>query len=146
MAMFILRIASNKWKRHSPIFDMESFFWTLVFVPLYRNWLRGSLSKKDETAFRDLCPKSFARPFSMDANAKLSLMLDIAKERVRKDSCLASYLPLLQPLAEIVGEYYDKALAEGSDGVYGVFQFSEEDMVVDKYVEAVEKFLTVTTS
>ena len=138
MAIYILGpTRKHKWKRHSPIFDMESFFWILMFVPLYQGSKKKVLStRKDKDNYRRLCPKGIRRDISEDADAKVAILAEQSAGPKQPESVLYPMKDLLHPLASLALRYYNLA-----DDNSGSFDPSEEEKVLDEYIAIVEKFL-----
>lgn len=116
----------------SAIFDMESFLWTLVFVPLYQN--RKTLVDWDARWYRALV--SNVQPYQ--SNAKARLLSDLLlKGTVRKNSVLKPYEELLRGMATLARQYYEETVPEEFDS----FDFVQEVDAIEKYILVVETFL-----
>lgn len=135
MAMHKIRVQAKRWIRHSPIFDMESFFWVLVFVPIYQTCNGGSPTQDDSRNLHRMCPSTM---HESDADLKAALVYDILQGGL-EDSCLKGYEDLLLPLAGLVNKYYREARKLAAKGV--VFDPATEDKVVDKYITVVQTYL-----
>ena len=135
-AMYILSTTYRPWKRHSPIFDMESFFWILVFVPLHQGSCRKTLSVEDEDLFELLCPEKARKGSFGDKHAKMSIICHINAGLIYEESLLYPMMGLLKPLAELVSRYYAQGYHNG-----GEYDASDETKAIDEYIEIVETYL-----
>jgi hypothetical protein len=136
MAVFILEYSSC---RNSPVFDMESVFWILVYVPLSRTFaLKPEACEDDRKILELLLPEDTMR-LSTDVNSKKSILYSLQKSWfVDADSCFHRYKELLYVLARKVAAYYGLAIQHRKQKTW--FKEGEEDSVVDEFINETQKF------
>lgn len=142
--MFLLDVEPEEWKRHSPMFDMELFFWVLVFVPLYQGHKNGTFKTKHPTRYRDnktifddLFQRYGGNCHTMRLEKEQFLSTTLGKGMYKMDNvdgCLMPYIELITDLGTQVLKHHDEALRRG------VWSPREEEQAVDKYIEIVEGY------
>ncbi|ODN78819.1 hypothetical protein, variant 1 [Cryptococcus amylolentus CBS 6039] len=91
---------------HSPIFDLESFFWVLIYVPLYCDTQGDTPNTRDVSIFRSLFgsfPASVGNRDSFLARKGSGYIDD-------EECCLAPLENLLTELMDLVDDYYKQSL------------------------------------
>ncbi|WVQ72988.1 hypothetical protein IAR50_002551 [Cryptococcus sp. DSM 104548] len=125
---------------HSPIFDLESFFWVLIYVPLYVASQGGTNGTSEAKTFQDLFG-SF--PNSM-SNRPLLLYGGLTAKILRKGRCLTWFKELLIPIMESITHYRDQSIeAMGNKEGKTMCPWTkpEEDEAVEKFIGIFRKFL-----
>ena len=75
MAQYLLENADTPIP-YSPILDMESFFWVLLYVILLQKKSSEGLTEDENEIWKNLVPSDFAseRAYKNDANGKNSIL------------------------------------------------------------------------
>ena len=121
----------------SAIYDLESFFWTLVFVLLHHN--ADSRNNFDKGIWKDLVLSGGTRDYGTDGRVKDSLLTDFrAVATIKPGSVLFPYRDLIRELAGYAFEYNEKPREE-----MGFEAYSEVDKAsaINKCISAFEKFV-----
>ncbi|TYJ52602.1 hypothetical protein B9479_006810, partial [Cryptococcus floricola] len=92
---------------HSPIFDLESFFWVLVYVPLYYHIQGGTSKTPDASTFSHLF-ESF--PASESKRSIFLVLQGDSENLYNEDCCLSPWMDLLRPLMVFLSEYHRQSL------------------------------------
>ena len=133
---------------HSPIFDMESFFWVLLYTILHRN--KNVLSEKERDIYKGILPERFNGSLYGDVCSKTVIMhrwLEFLIDYNIDAPNLASYEGLIRSLAVLVNKY--SKLAEkrymasrrAKFVTKGEFSREEEETAILEYINAFETFL-----
>lgn len=118
----------------SAIFDLESFFWILLFVPLYQH--RKRLGEWDKDKYLALVPESGHH--QMDSKLKAGLILELEEtDTFPEDSVLLQYEELLVNMANLARRYFRATLQRNFDS----YSLVEEADAIDKYILIVKIFL-----
>lgn len=135
--MFVLEsIKRKKPIVYSPVFDLESFFWVLLFSILYSGY--QSLEGEDLEAYRRLVPKNFSSDYDNDVVKKTVILIDFQNRFFDFDKAqiLCPYESLICQLADLVWKYYVEVARPRSK-----ISSEKEKAAVDEYIEAFEKFI-----
>ena len=129
---------NNLDAKPSPVFDMESCFWTILFVVLLHREhdLQDQWEKRVWTRL-----KPEFRSYAEDFDAKKLIINDFGRDdRIDEDWVLFPIAKLLTNLAKLVSHY------DGISDSKKFVSFSEEDEMeaIDKYIACVEEFLEST--
>ena len=143
IAMFLLKKANaGRQTLHSPVFDMESFFWVLLFAILHPN--RDELSKQERKVYRALVPSKCGDDYFTDVQAKAYALGKLALPSVKTYRALPHLEPykvLIWDLAKLVNYYF--YLPEGEDRPdTPIYTPEEEQEAIYKYIDAFERFLS----
>ena len=118
----------------SAVFDMESFFWTLVYVILHQN-LPLQLDW-DAEIYRSLVPEG--RTYAVDSRVKSSILDDLKNKRaIRTKSVFKPYEELVAPLASLALDFYAMTKDEDFSG----YTLEEETDVINESIKIVGDFL-----
>jgi hypothetical protein len=136
MAMYVLNHMDCP---NSPIFDMESVFWILLYVPLNRSVaFNPEACEDDREMLGSLIPEDTMRLGSV-INSKMHILLSLLRPwLVDADSCLHPYKELLYALSRKVDAYYDLARQHRKKKTW--FGDKEEDRAVAGYIHEIQKF------
>jgi hypothetical protein len=139
MAVYVLE---HLHCRNSSIFDMESVFWILVYVPLNRTVSSNQEpSQSDRDILNCIVPEDTMR-LSTDINGKKSIFRDLQKSFfLLSMSCLYPYKDLLLKLSGKVEAYYDEARVHANSETW--FSNEYEDRVVKEYIDEMQKFFDI---
>ncbi|ODN78075.1 hypothetical protein L198_07994 [Cryptococcus wingfieldii CBS 7118] len=100
---------------HSPIFDLESFFWALVYVPLHSDTQGGTSNTRDASIFRSL----FGSFPASESKRSAFLWSNGASENIYNAQCCLSPLKdLLRRLLDFLRDYHQQSL-EAMNGKEG---------------------------
>ncbi|KAJ3552583.1 hypothetical protein NM688_g4078 [Phlebia brevispora] len=127
------RLLWNPDAQPSAIFDLESFLWVLLYVPLHQK--RKTLSNFDQICYSALVPRN-PRTYADDSLVKKGLMYQLKTDPQPEahESVLLLYWELLKKMAALALDYSAMAAITGYD-------LDTEAAAIDKYIEVVESFL-----
>ena len=143
MAQLLLENA-NKPIPHSPIFDMESFFYVFLYVILSRKKLGEQFSQRENQLWEDLVPSDFAskRAYKNDANGKNRILSDLQGEFTCKqleETCIGPFLPMLKEMGTKISYNYGRAGFYMSRGLSSRFEARDEDDLVAFFISVFQK-------
>jgi hypothetical protein len=125
--------------RKSPVFDMESVFWILVYVLLSRTFALNPEACEDDREMLELLLPEDTMRLSADVSRKSRILLSFQISRpIDADSCLFPYKDLLHALVQKVIAYYGLAIQHRKQKTW--FKEGEEDTVVDEFIDETQKF------
>ena len=137
----LVRTDAQKQTLHSPVFDMESFFWALLFAILHP--IRDELPEVERTIYSGLVPEVCGGDYSNDVRAKqavlLALVLRFTDEALPH---LRPYKVLIQDLAKLVHDYYALAEKRSARSETPLYTLEEEEEAISRYMDAFERFLS----
>lgn len=134
IAAHLLQLAAGKRPyKHSAVFDMESFFWTFLYVLFHQK--RSTLDAADEERFQSMHPSDDG--YKTDSVYKLMLLVALAHEGVNSSSILRPLQPFISDLAsKAYSLYVERNMT--SEGSKNIEVYSEE-----KEVEAIKDYIDI---
>ena len=141
IAMFLLmQTDEGRHILHSPVFDMESFFWVLLFAILHPN--RDELSNREKQVYKALVPPKYSDDYLTDVQAKFLALANLrpSDKTYKALPHLEPYKDLIEDLAELVNRYFDLPQRPNRPGT-PVYTLEEEQEAIHNYIDAFERFL-----
>ena len=135
IAVLLLEFAGKRPYKHSAVFDMESFFWTFLYVLFHQK--RSTLNDSDAALFKKLHPSDVSS-YDSDSDSKIALFVKLSTS-IDEGSVLSPLQSLIIDMADLACSLYRQGLRNARD-VYNVEIYSEgvEVKAIEDYIRIFE--------
>ena len=122
----------------SAVYDLESFFWTLLFTLLHHN--SSTQGERDKVIWKRLVSTGGTQDYDTDGSVKIALLRELRRMSVNEKysgSVLLPYKDLIKGLADPLYQYIER----GDDDGFKTYGEMEEVSAINNYITVFEKFV-----
>lgn len=137
IAVLLLEIAGKRRPyKHSAVFDMESFFWTFLYVLFHQK--RSTLDDTDTEYFQSMHPSNVSS-YKSDSNSKLALLVHLSSP-VAATSVLFPLRSFIEELATLAFSLYKQghSKAQTADDIE-IYSEEAEVNAIGDYIRIFER-------